>query len=252
VIAPTATMHIHRLQRLGMVPLPMGGSHIDLAKPYFRHLSVNPSSQPRADLEQDMSICTLWRPGLMLAGTFLALVTATSMLVHGGPTWAAEPSPIETPVEEMPPQMARAYVIGLQEELQAHGYEPGPTDGILGSRTKRAIRQYQKDAGLLVNGVASKELLDHMKFVLPKVYAQKSAPAVVSRQLVIEVQTGLAKRGYYAGAIDGLIGPETRKAVRRFQADAKLPVTGSVDRRLAGELKSVDPNIRASDYVNSI
>ncbi|MSO73796.1 MAG: peptidoglycan-binding protein [Alphaproteobacteria bacterium] len=85
---------------------------------------------------------------------------------------AAEPLVIETPVEAIPHQMERAYIIGLQEELPAHGYRPGSADGTLGARTKQAIRQYQKDAGLQVNGVASKELLDHLKFVQPKINAK--------------------------------------------------------------------------------
>ena len=199
-----------------------------------------------------MSVHRVVRPGVILAGLAIALAGALPMSFGSTSALAAEPLPIETPVEEMPPQMARAYVIGLQEELAAHGYNPGQVDGVLGSRTERAIRQYQKDAGLLVNGVASKELLDHMKFALPKVYAKKSTPSGPSRELVTEVQTALAARGYYSAAIDGLIGPATREAVRRFQADAGLPVTGTVDQRLAGELKSTDPSIRASDYVNAI
>lgn len=162
---------------------------------------------------------------------------------------AAEPLPMETPVEAMPPQMAHAYIVDLQAELAAHGYRPGAADGVLGARTKQAIRQYQKDAGLQVNGVASKELFEHMKFALPKVNAKaEAAPAAPSRALVSEVQRGLAARGYYAGAVDGVAGSATREAVRRFQADASLPVTGAVDQRLAGELTSVDPAIRASDY----
>lgn len=160
---------------------------------------------------------------------------------------AAEPLPIETSVDQMPEQMERAYVIGLQEELAAHGYKPGKVDGVLGSRTKQAIRQYQKDAGLQVNGVASKELLDHMKFTLPKVNARPGAEGP-SRALVSEVQQLLWDRGYYRDQIDGLMGPATRDGVRRFQADAKLPVTGVVDQRLKGELTSASAEIRASTF----
>ncbi len=196
-------------------------------------------------------------PVLNLATRFSVLASAIGLAVAAGiligalmvkHVLAAEPLAIETPVETMPDQMARAYVIGLQEELVAHGYKPGPADGVLGARTKQAIRQYQKDAGLQVSGVASKELLEHMKFALPKVNARTGGADGPSRELVSEVQRGLAERGYYTGALDGLIGPATREAVRRFQADAGLPVTGIVDQRLAGELTSVDPNVRASDY----
>lgn len=163
-------------------------------------------------------------------------------------TEAAEPErlPIETPVEEMPDQMERAYIIGIQEELAVHGYRPGRADGQLGSRTRAAIRAYQRDAGLLVNGVASKELLDHMKFSLPKVYARKGGGREgPSRELVTDVQLLLAERGYFSGDVDGRVGPVTREAVRRFQQDAQLPVTGVIDSRLKGELTTTSPDIRA-------
>ena len=69
------------------------------------------------------------------------------------------------PVDAMPPVNRAAYIAGIREELAAHGYDPGPLDA--------AIRAYQHDAGLPVDGVATKELLDHLKFVLPKVYAAR-------------------------------------------------------------------------------
>ena len=45
------------------------------------------------------------------------------------------------------------------------------------------------------------------------------------------VQQELAKRGFYHGPIDGLIGPGTRKAISWFQSVEKLTVTGQVDDR---------------------
>lgn len=149
--------------------------------------------------------------------------------------------------EPLPDQMERAYIIGVQEELAAHGYRPGPADGVLGAATKRAIRQYQKDAGLPVDGVVSKELLDHLKFAEPKVNA-KAGSTGPSRELVSEAQRALAERGYYDGEIDGRLGSETREAVRRFQGDAGLPVTGVINKYLIGELSNADPTLRANDY----
>ena len=43
------------------------------------------------------------------------------------------------------------------------------------------------------------------------------------------VQEELAKLGYYYGPVDGTIGPETQRAIRRFQSVAKMPVTGRID-----------------------
>src|SRR5580704_4564948 len=52
------------------------------------------------------------------------------------------------------------------------------------------------------------------------------------------VQAALARRGYYRGPIDGAIGPETRNAIRSFQAHQGLPVTGEMDGRLIRALQS--------------
>ncbi|MBM3483183.1 MAG: hypothetical protein FJX66_07750 [Alphaproteobacteria bacterium] len=188
------------------------------------------------------------RAGIAIGGLALLL---GAVIIAGSAATAVQAAereafPIETPVEEMPDQMERAYIIGIQEELAVHGYRPGRADGRLGSKTRSAIRAYQRDAGLVINGVASKELLDHMKFALPKVYAKKgSGTSGPSRALVTDVQTLLAERGYFHGEVDGRVGPVTREAVRRFQADAQLPVTGVIDERLKGELNSVDPSVRA-------
>ena len=52
------------------------------------------------------------------------------------------------------------------------------------------------------------------------------------------VQAALARRGYYRGSIDGAFGPETRNAIRSFQAHQGLPVTGQMDGRLIRALQS--------------
>ena len=158
----------------------------------------------------------------------------------------AEPPLFATPaasVEEMTPEMRRAFIVGTQEELAKLGYAPGPADGMLGPRTRAAIRAYQRDAGLPVTGQASSELLDHMKFVTPKVVRQAPPPLAIG--LVIDVQEELARRGYYTREIDGLDGPATRAAVRRFQNDAGLPITGVIDQRLLADLRLAPPEVVA-------
>jgi hypothetical protein len=47
--------------------------------------------------------------------------------------------------------------------------------------------------------------------------------------LASDVQIALARRGYYYGNIDGIIGPQSRGAIRRYQASYGLPVTGTID-----------------------
>jgi hypothetical protein len=50
--------------------------------------------------------------------------------------------------------------------------------------------------------------------------------------LAVSVQSGLAQRGYYHGAIDGEIGSGSRQAIRTFQTAKGLPVTGMIDPKL--------------------
>lgn len=43
-----------------------------------------------------------------------------------------------------------------------------------------------------------------------------------------KIQVALKKAGYYRGIVDGQIGPQTRRAVKKFQKAHKLPQTGNV------------------------
>jgi Putative peptidoglycan binding domain len=52
---------------------------------------------------------------------------------------------------------------------------------------------------------------------------------VAPDQVVINVQFALQDWGYYAGATDGILGPQTRAALAAFQADNGLAVTSAVD-----------------------
>src|SRR6266516_4336814 len=53
-----------------------------------------------------------------------------------------------------------------------------------------------------------------------------------NRSTVAEVQRRLARAGYYHGAIDGILGPETRRAIRAYERDHKMPAYGVIDRQL--------------------
>jgi hypothetical protein len=49
-------------------------------------------------------------------------------------------------------------------------------------------------------------------------------------RIIVNVQVALQEQGYYAGAIDGDLGPQTRGALAAYQADHGLAVTSAVDR----------------------
>jgi len=58
-----------------------------------------------------------------------------------------------------------------------------------------------------------------------------------SANIQVLVQDSLARRGYYAGRVDGVVGPGTRSAIREFQRDNGLPVTGRIDSQLVQALQ---------------
>jgi membrane-bound lytic murein transglycosylase B len=75
--------------------------------------------------------------------------------VGGGPI-------INMPSDEERP-LARNEVIELQEILNAQGIDVGTPDGILGSRTRAGVRDYQLQTGLPTDGYANIELLESMR-----------------------------------------------------------------------------------------
>jgi peptidoglycan hydrolase-like protein with peptidoglycan-binding domain len=55
------------------------------------------------------------------------------------------------------------------------------------------------------------------------------AEVTLSQDTIVAVQQELSQLGYYQGPIDGVIGPQTVKAVRLFQSHDNLSVTGQID-----------------------
>lgn len=56
--------------------------------------------------------------------------------------------------------------------------------------------------------------------------------------LVKTIQEELSKQGYFLGAVDGIFGPETERAISAYQKSAGLPVDGKPSESLASNLKT--------------
>ena len=61
-------------------------------------------------------------------------------------------------------------------------------------------------------------------------------PAVSHRHDIKKVQESLHDKGYYHAHVDGVLGPQTREAIRQYQQSENLPVTGRLDGETAGKL----------------
>ncbi len=61
------------------------------------------------------------------------------------------------------PGSFRQLVTDIQGMLTDLGYRPGPVDGSVGERTRQAIRRYQSNTGLAVDGHPSASLHQHLR-----------------------------------------------------------------------------------------
>jgi membrane-bound lytic murein transglycosylase B len=61
----------------------------------------------------------------------------------------------------------------------------------------------------------------------------------LSRDTVVDIQTRLARLGFYTDEADGLLGPKTRSAVRLFQKQAGLPADGHPTPEMVARLRTV-------------
>jgi hypothetical protein len=67
-------------------------------------------------------------------------------------------------------------------------------------------------------------------------YASYQGRGQGSGNLVVAVQQELARAGYYRGAIDGVIGDGTRRAIRAYERANGLPVDGRIDDDLLSQM----------------
>jgi hypothetical protein len=59
--------------------------------------------------------------------------------------------------------------------------------------------------------------------------AEAMPPVTTGAGLVTAVQTKLTRQAYYDGPLDGMVNDEVRRAIREYQQDHGLPVTGLIN-----------------------
>ena len=71
-------------------------------------------------------------------------VPIAMMAVLTGPAWAEEPAAPRPAVKAAAPtgRPAADHIREVQQALTVAGYDPGPIDGVMGPRTRVAIRKY--------------------------------------------------------------------------------------------------------------
>lgn len=176
----------------------------------------------------------------------------------------SEQKPIEKP---KPSELVRR----IQAGLAARGLYDGPADGLTGPRTEAAILFFEQTEGMEETGMARQAILDRLDAVASAADASESdadiqtastsAPpedevaalieaseqpvAVIpaekppSPALVMKIQKALAGMAYADVKVDGIAGEATRAAIRAFEKNYRLPVTGEPSERVLRKLQSI-------------
>ena len=114
--------------------------------------------------------------------------------------------------------------------LKNLGIYTGEIDGINGSLTKKAIREFQKLAGLVVDGVLGPNTINALINGENSYNDIGGADVEVSKTAYSEeienAQIKLKELNLYTGDIDGINGIGTKNAIREFQKLAGLVVDG--------------------------
>lgn len=163
----------------------------------------------------------------------------------------------------------------LQQALKDADFYPGPVDGMMGTQTRAAIREFQKVNQLRATGkidmatwsilTRGKEiLLGEQKISVPikrltldsnvtvdnKGLSSAKENVVKNSELqneviggylktkdrIKQIQTALKKAGFYRGKIDGQAGPKTKEAILEFQKAKGFKVDGTVGEMTSAEL----------------
>lgn len=157
---------------------------------------------------------------------------------------AQKESPDKTPIKPKRDEL----VYKVQQHLAKQGIYKDIPDGVYGMQTRKSIAEYQRIAGLTVDGKPSEYLLNHM-FISSHSLGKKVAHQKPVKRVVVgssglsnpvkRAQIGLDELGYNPGLADGLLGAQTRQAIREFEKDNKLDVTGTVTEVLLKKLEEV-------------
>jgi len=152
------------------------------------------------------------------------------------PMNAAKPVPLEKPKSAAAAPASEASDILLaeiQRELGKRGQYKGEADGKPGPMTTQAIRDFQFSNRVAVDGRPTEALLRDiqasrvtMKDELLDLVKRTAAQDDKTTKTVADVQRALNKAGYGPLSEDGHMGPSTKQALAKFEADKKLPPRG--------------------------
>jgi len=77
-----------------------------------------------------------------------------------------------------------------------------------------------------------------LSLVPKRAYTKSTSNAPSKKELVLGIQEGLKKLGFYTGKVDGSSGPMSLKAIQMFQKSYGYPINTTISETLLQEIKS--------------
>jgi peptidoglycan DL-endopeptidase LytE len=151
----------------------------------------------------------------------------------------------------------------LQSQLKSLGYFTYPSiTEYYGTITAEAVRKFQKEYGLTVDGIAGPQTMNKLQEVLNQSgnsvqTNNKTEPSQPEIRLTIgstgedvkKVQAKLKELGYFTyPAVTGYFGMTTYDSVKKFQTANKLPATGTVDATTYTQLMQAKPPQKETEF----
>jgi peptidoglycan hydrolase-like protein with peptidoglycan-binding domain len=160
---------------------------------------------------------------------------------------------LQTATTDTGNQARLQLITNIQRELTRKGFYDGPADGIWGSKTDSAVRDFIRAAGLKINAEPSDALLRTVSTSnakpantgsvsnaaadpIARLIAPSTAPLVAPSKRITAVQRALADFGFGQIKPTGVLDADTRAAVEKFERERRLPIDGQISDRLVREL----------------
>lgn len=115
------------------------------------------------------------------------------------------------------------FVFLLQFILNQFGYNLS-VDGIFGNQTTSAVRQFQQQNSLTVDGIVGKNTWQYLLTIPPYPILRLNSRG----NYVYLAQRLLESKLIQVGSIDGILGQKTERAIKEFQQQNNLVVDGII------------------------
>jgi len=192
---------------------------------------------------------------ILLTDSTTTTSTSTTTTSTSTTTTSTSTTTTSTSTTTTIPQLVINNLKDAQEVLKKLFIYQGEVDGILGTATKSAIREYQKRSGLSVDGILGPNtklaLSKGVDSYLTSVYRDLiESNYYLFSQETKDLQIKLSELNLYNGDVDGIYAFQTEQSVKEFQKKAGLNIDGVVGPKTLAALEKGENSYVTVDVVN--